>query len=99
MKGLIRIENDLYDIASRVLEIDSRYEVYYNNRRSRYEIHLEKALQVVVPFSKLDARTLSHLRKTRLEYYDRLIKKMERENTLLEFKSISKAKDSFAQCF
>ena len=36
---MIKITNDVMDIASRIKEIDERYEVYYNPKTSRSEEH------------------------------------------------------------
>ena len=36
---MIKITNDVMDIASRIKEIDERYEVYYNPKTSKFEVH------------------------------------------------------------
>lgn len=84
MCGLRRITNDLYDIAWRLKEIDERYELFYNGRQKRFEIHADGALQTVVPFPYLDARTLIHARKTRVENLQRLIEEIEANNRRAE---------------
>lgn len=84
MGELERIRGDLYDISSRLTEIDSGYELYRNKRLNRYEVRKGGALQIAVPFAELDARTLELARKTRIENAARLIAEIERDNERLE---------------
>lgn len=84
MGGLIEIRADLYDVSSRLREIDPRYTLYYNVRRNRYEIYVGGALQIVAPFARLDARTVEHVRKTRVENRRKLLAEMETHNLKLE---------------
>lgn len=80
----IRIENDLFDVAKRLKEIDSNYRLYFNCEKKRFEIFGKNGLEVVVPFSKLDNRTIVHTRKTRLENKKRLIAEIEKANEIAE---------------
>lgn len=84
MKDLIRIESDLFDIADRLKEIDAGYELYFNTLKNRYEVFARGVLQVAVPFGKLDARTLLHVRSTRLERADELLKQIDWQNKRAE---------------
>ena len=84
MCELREIKEDLFDIARRLREIDDRYILYRNLRLNRFEIHANGALQIVVPFEKLDARTVELARSTRLEYADKLVRKMDEENDRLQ---------------
>ena len=84
MKSLVKIEKDLFSIADRLKEIDGRYEVYRNTLAHRFEVYVEKALQFVVPFQKLDARTLEFARKTRIERAEKIIKEMDEINARIE---------------
>ncbi|MDE6060736.1 MAG: hypothetical protein K2G31_04635 [Clostridia bacterium] len=83
MCELREIKEDLFDIARRLREIDERYVLYRNLRLNRFEIHANGALQIVVPFAELDARTLELARSTRLEYADRLMRRLDEENDRL----------------
>ena len=93
MDALRKIEGDLFDIADRLKEIDSRYELYRNLRANRFEIHANGALQIAVPFARLDARTLELARSTRLEYVDRLVADIEKSNAKLEKEAQSAARE------
>ena len=84
MKSLVKIEKDLFSIADRLKEIDGRYEVYRNTLAHRFEVYVERALQFVVPFQKLDARTLEFARKTRIERAEKIIKEMDEINARIE---------------
>ncbi len=83
---LQRIWHDLYDIASRLLQIDEGYELYYNHRQKRYEIHSKGVLQLAVPFDRLDARTLLLARKTRRERINEILAEIENNNRLIDQK-------------
>ena len=84
MCELREIKEDLFNIAQRLKEIDGRYILYRNLRLNRFEIHANGALQIVVPYAELDARTLSLVRSTRLEYADKLIRQIDKENDMLQ---------------
>jgi hypothetical protein len=84
MTGLVKIEKDLFSISQRLKEIDARYEVYRNTLASRFEIYIERALQFVVPFQKLDARTLEFARKTRIERRMQIMKEIDEHNERIE---------------
>lgn len=84
MDALSKITRDALDIAARLKEIDPRYEVYRNHTKRRFEIHADGALQIAVPFARLDARTLDLVRETRIENADALLARLERHNAKVE---------------
>lgn len=84
MGSLERIDTDLFDIANRLKEIDENYVVYRNKKLHRFEIHANGVLQIAVPFDRLDARTLTLARETRLENMARLIARIDKENERLD---------------
>ena len=81
---MIRITHDVFDIASRIKEIDSRYELYYNRDGGRYEVYVGEELSAVIPYDTLDVRTVDYLRRTRRENIDRLLAYIDSENERLE---------------
>ena len=84
MKGLVKIEKDLFSISDRLKEIDGRYELFRNTLAHRFEVYIEKALQFVVPFQRLDARTLEFARKTRVERREQIVREIDERNARLE---------------
>lgn len=84
MKGLVKIEKDLFSICDRLKEIDGRYELFRNTLAHRFEVYIEKALQFVVPFQRLDARTLEFARKTRVERREQIVREIDERNARLE---------------
>ena len=84
MKGLVKIEKDLFSICDRLKELDGRYELYRNTIAHRFEVYVEKALQFVVPFQKLDARTIEFARKTRIERSGYILKEIDEHNARIE---------------
>ena len=93
MDSLQKITSDVLDIASRLKEIDPKYEVYRNLNKHRFEIHAEGALQIAVPFNRLDERTLSLVRETRLENADALFKRLEAQNAETERLKLAAVRD------
>lgn len=94
MTGRFKVECDLYDISSRLKEIDERYELYRNRRKGRFEIYVDRELQIAVPYPVLDGRTIELVRKTRIENRRRLIEEIERHNARLEKEGLNKAVDN-----
>lgn len=97
MCELREIREDLFDIAHRLREIDGRYVLYRNLRLNRFEIHANGALQIAVPYARLDARTLELARSTRLEYADRLMRELDRENQKLERNAGQKSREKISE--
>ena len=89
--SFIKVTNDVFDIASRLKEIDSHYYVVFNTEKGRLEVHFEgqypNSLACVVPNNCLDTRTVAHVNRTRRENIDKLIKEMDEHNARLEKES------------
>jgi len=85
---LIQIYNDVYDISSRVKEIDVDYYIVFNTVKQRFEVHNlgqgKNTLAAVIPYQTLDARTILYLQITRRERAKELIKEIEASNEKLE---------------
>ena len=90
---LQKIERDLFGIAKRLKSIDKRYELFFNRKKNRYEIYANGAMQMALPFERLDARTLTYARKTRLENLEKIIAEIEEENARLEIQKTIEARD------
>ncbi len=76
----MRVRDDLFHVSKRLKEIDSRYELYFNRRHKRFEVYVGGVMQVALPFDRLDARTLEHIRKTRVERIELIEKEIEELN-------------------
>lgn len=90
---LERITHDLFDIAKRLKGIDRRYKLFFNRKKNRYEIYANWAMQMALPFERLDARTLSYARKTRLENLEKIIAEIEKENARIEIENAKRSRD------
>ncbi len=93
LNGYVLVKDDLYHISKRLKEVDSDYELYFNRARCRFEIHAKGALQVAVPFDRLDARTIRLARETRVENARKLLLEMEKNNARLEKEKDSDTRD------
>ncbi|MDR0425959.1 MAG: hypothetical protein LBH24_02185 [Clostridiales bacterium] len=89
------VESDLFDIAGRLKGIDEGYFIFRNDRLGRYEVHNKNqrgdTLSLVVPYARLDARTLTLARRTRRERLDKLFAETEAENRRLEKRRVEAA--------
>ena len=92
------IKTDLYDIASRIKEIDSSYFIALNYKTKKFELHAANArgssLCLVLPYNRLDERTITHARRTRAERAVKLLQEAEKENARLE----RKERERIIQC-
>ena len=82
-KGIVLITGSVHDVPERISALDNRYQVYYNTRKSRYEIHAKgrcPALQLVLPFSQLDARSVDYVSMTRVDRQLERMLSMDEEN-------------------
>lgn len=80
------VTGDCCNIAGRVKEIDPAYFLVYNTLTARYELHhLDQAetLALHIPYTQLDARTLTLARSTRMERLQGLLAEMDRHNQSL----------------
>lgn len=97
--GGIRIKNDLFDIVERLKAIDSDYYIVYNVDAGNFELHCERCrstLQLVLPYSALDKRTVDYVLKTRVEKIIDEIKAIDEFNAAVEDKRIAEAIDKSA---
>lgn len=97
--GGIRIKNDLFDIVERLRAIDSDYYIVYNVVTGKFELHSERcrpSLQLILPYSALDKRTIDYVLKTRIEKIIDEIKAIDEFNAALEDKRITQAIDKSA---
>lgn len=85
-KGRV-IESDLFDIAKRVKEIDDGYFIVRDYRTGKFQLHHRgqrgSSLALILPFDRLDCRTLTYVRRTRAERKRQLLEEMERDNERL----------------
>lgn len=91
MKKQKVIKSDVFDICKRIKELDQSYYVVYNFQSNKFEVHSDSqrgnSLCFVVPFDKLDARTVEYARKTSVARKDKIIEEIDRENELVQKRS------------
>ena len=82
---MIEITNDLFDIAWRLRALNDCYRLYYNVRKCRYEVknHNTGALEFVVPYDELDARTVEYARYTSIGNAAMVVDDIEKNNAKL----------------
>ncbi|NLL56366.1 MAG: hypothetical protein GX242_04030 [Clostridiales bacterium] len=92
---LIKITNDLYDIAFRIKEIDDRYQIFYDTDKCKYKLYLNSSYQLTFPYDNLDARSLDYAYETRMEHIEKILEKIDKHNERIMADGIKKAKDDF----
>lgn len=81
------IKSDLFNITKRIKQIDKKYFIVFNKKTKKFEVHYKRnssTLELVLPFDRLDKRTLDFVLKTKMENKQKLIEEMERNNQKLE---------------
>lgn len=92
----IVIDNDLFNIAKRLKNIDYGYVVVFDTRKNRYEVRhnqIGNKICFVVPYKALDNRTLEYARKTSIKNSKFLLEEIEKNNKNIENKRLDKIKD------
>lgn len=84
----IPVNSDVFDITSRLKQIDPSYFVVFNTNKQKYELHSNEQLFttycLTIPFDSLDSRTVELANKTRRQNQQALLKEMEQENQKYE---------------
>lgn len=95
--NLIKIENDLYDIAARLRSLRDGYVVFYNVDTRKYEVHdlsqHGSTLAFVVPFDELDSRTVDYAQMTAARNADKILAEIESNNAQLDKQRLSNSVD------
>jgi hypothetical protein len=90
---LIKITDDLYDIAFRIKEIDDRYQIFYDTKKCAYKLYLLNNYQLTFPYKNLDVRSLDYAYETRMENIEKILEKIDKHNEKVNADSIKNAKD------
>lgn len=97
------VENDLYGISREIKRIDSEYFVFFRYKTGKFEVHHRgqrgNTLAVVLPFDRLDMRSVAHVRKTRCENIARLLQEIEESNQKLSHETAQSLTRSTANNF
>lgn len=92
------LDGDLFDVTARIREIDPSYFIRYNCVKRRYEVHSRKVglcattMQLVLPYDRLDERTLILTARTRRERAREYLREIENENRENELGLMRRAK-------
>ncbi|MEG1964389.1 MAG: hypothetical protein RR123_05930 [Clostridia bacterium] len=81
------IKNDMFDICRQIKEYDKNYLIYFNTSIFKFELHNTRkkpTLQLVLPFDRLDTRTLSYVLKTRIERMKKELMEIDEFNEKLK---------------
>lgn len=93
------IKKDLFNISNRLKSIDKNYFIVRNHLKKRFEIHYKReknSLELILPFDKLDDRTIKLVLKTKIENRQKLDEEIEKNNAMLNKKAIKMARENLA---
>lgn len=99
MKEYLENFYDLYNLYARIKEIDKNYNLVFNKKNKRAEVHNfnQKGTSFVMVANPLDARLILKLKQTRVENSAKFFKDIEEYNLNLQIKQqeqlLNKAKD------
>lgn len=89
------ITDDLFGVCDRLKAIDDGYFVFLNYKTGKFEVHnrhdAPRTLCLVLPFDRLDERTVRRVLYTRAERIKEMTERMERENKRTEERMRKKA--------
>ncbi len=78
------IDDDMFGVCARLRSVDDGYFVFLNYVTGKFEVHnrhcAPSTLCLVLPYDRLDERTVRRVMCTRRERIKELIASMERDN-------------------
>ncbi len=84
----ILIQNDMFNIAKRLKNIDSDYFVLFNTKNKKFELHNsaqgKSTYCLTFPFDTLDARAIEHTFKTSVRNSSKIFFEIEETNNKIE---------------
>lgn len=95
----IEIRNDLFDIETRLREIDPSYGIVFNTESNKFEVTKEGETVLRLPFESLDERTLRHVIYTRWDNIERVTEDLDRSNEELARDRLKRAQDDLEDGF
>ena len=90
------IDDDMFGVCRRLKSIDDGYFVFLNYKTGKFEVHNKKdarTLCLVLPYDRLDERTVRRVLYTRAERVAQITERMERDNARIEARRIRAAVD------
>lgn len=91
------ITDNVFDIPSRLREVDRGYFVLLNRRSGNFEVHhtenIGSTYCLTIPYKELDSRTIDLVQQTRVENAEKLIAEMEARNEKREKSKENNMKD------
>lgn len=91
----IKIEEDLFDITSRIKDIDDGYFVLFDDVKNCFEIHNYKqefTYCLTVPFDNLDSRVIELINSTFVGVSDKILEDIDKNNSKIEENNKNKVK-------
>ena len=92
----IKIDDDVFEIAKRIKEIDDGYYIVFDTKKEVYELHNSKQVYsycLTVPYANLDSRLLDMVLYTNILNIDNIIKDIDNNNASIERNTAIQVKD------
>ena len=87
---------DPFDVSVRIQDFVPSWRLFYNLRESRYEVHdIEsgewRTLVSVLPFDRIDQRTIDYLKKHRKDRFGKIMREIDDNNADIARRQITRA--------
>ena len=92
----IKIDDDVFEIAKRIKEIDDGYYIVFDTKKEVYELHNSKQVYsycLTVPYTNLDSRLLDMVLYTNISNIDNIINDIDNNNASIERNTAIQVKD------
>lgn len=81
---MIEIFTDLFNIVSKIKQIDPMYRVFRNVKKNRFELYYQNGLnlnlELTLNYPVLDMRTVNKIYESKIENADLIFEKIEKFN-------------------
>lgn len=92
----VKIDNDVFDIAKRIKDIDEGYFILFDVDKNVYELHNKFQLTsfcLTIPYANLDNRVIDLILYSDASNIDKIIEDIDRNNEYIERNNINTMKN------
>ncbi len=99
----IIIENDVFNIANRLKNVDENYYILFNQKSKKFQVHNsaqgKNSFCLSLPYLTLDARAIEYVLKTHVRNFNKIVLEIEKNNSKIECANARNIEDIAAYKF
>lgn len=80
---MIKITDDVFDVARRIKDVNEEYELFYDNKQRRFAVYVRNKLEITLPYDSLDKRSVDYVLKTQIKNIERIQYEIDEHNRRL----------------